>query len=78
MSRSRCTLHFNKLAAFTLYLESRGWIVEPPKSIYEALRMRHPNSQMPCILHKKDSATEHFTSWGLSQELVKDYLRSKK
>lgn len=79
MSRSRCLLHFNKLPEFQAYLERRGWVVlQPIRAAYEVLRMHHPNGQLYCILHQRANAKEHVTSWGLSQELVKDYFRSKK
>lgn len=77
--RSRCTLHINKLSQFQVYLESRGWIADKPLTdAYEVLRMRHQSAQFPCILHQKMRATEHVTSWGISQELVKDFLRSRR
>lgn len=75
--RSRATLHFNKLAAFRDYLQGRGWVEVERKSIYEALRMTHPTSPQPCIVHKKDSATEHCTTWGTSQNLLMDYLKQR-
>jgi hypothetical protein len=77
--RSRSTLHMNKLAEFRAYLESRGWINEPPKTgVCEVLRMRHPNSKTPCIVHKKDSATQHLTTWGTSQNLLRPFLKESK
>jgi hypothetical protein len=78
MSRSRSQLHFNTLEEFKAWLIARGWEEQPTKGFYEVLRMRHKKEKEPLILHRKDSATQHFTSWGLSDKMVNSFLRSRR
>lgn len=75
---SRCKLHFNQLEAFKAFLIGRGWVEEPTKGPHEKLRMRHKRERDPLILHARDSATEHFTTWGLSERQAQAFLNSKK
>lgn len=76
MSRSRCKLHFNKLDEFKAFLISRGWVEEPSKGVHERLRMRHKRERDPLILHATDTATEHFTTWDLSEKMANAFLNS--
>ena len=78
MSRSRCTLHKTKLADFRAFCESRGWTAEAPKSGYEVLRMRHPVRANPLIVHTRDDATEHYTTWGESQTELRAWMKARK
>ena len=79
MSRSRCTLHINKLADFTAWLEGKGWKKVETKDHYEALRMTHKSKYglKTLLVHRKDSATEHLTTWGESEQLVQKWLRER-
>jgi hypothetical protein len=76
--RSRCHLHFNQLDAFKSFLLGRGWVEEPTKGPYEKLRMRHKREREPLILHARDSATQHFTTWGLSERMANVFIRSRR
>lgn len=76
--RSRCTLHKTKLAEFQTFCEGRGWTAEPTRGGYEVLRMRHPGRVHPLIVHGRDSATEHYTTWGESANELRVWLRSRR
>jgi hypothetical protein len=78
MSRSRCTLHKTKLMDFAAFCRSRGWSAVPVVGVYEVLRMRHPGRVDPLIVHDRDSATEHYTTWGESQTELRAWLRTRK
>lgn len=73
--RSRCTLHKTKLAEFQKFCEVRGWHSETPKGPYEALRMRHAGRRDPLIVHDRDGATEHYTTWGESSLELSKFMR---
>jgi len=60
------------------FCEGRGWTVEPAKGGYEALRMRHPDRKDPLIVHDRDGANEHYTTWGESARMVSAMLRARK
>lgn len=76
--RSRCTLHKEKLDAFRAFCEWRGWTAEAPKGLYEVLRMRHPDRKDLLIVHERDGATEHYTTWGESARMVSAMLRERR
>ena len=78
--RSRCTLHVNKLEEFTAWLESKGWSKVEPKSCYEALRMRFKGEDgwKTLLVHIKNAATEHLTTWGTSELAVRSWLKERK
>lgn len=78
MSRSRCHLHFKHLDEFRDFCVSQGWVNEGPKGDYEALRMRHPNHKDLLIVHQKNSASQHFTTWGLSERMSRAFFRSQR
>jgi hypothetical protein len=75
--RSRCHLHFNQLEAFREFLVSRGWVEEQAKGQYEKLRMRHKREKDPLILHVREGAKEHFTTWGLSEKMASAFLHRR-
>lgn len=50
---------------------------EPTKGPYEVLRMRHSGCEDPMIVHGRDSG-DHFTTWGESARMVRQYIRSKR
>lgn len=74
--RSRALLHKNKLDDFSDFLKSRGWTLEQPVG-YEVLRAFHPSVRGPLLLHERLTG-DHYTAWGLSLQLVLDYLRQKR
>lgn len=78
MARSRCTLHKTKLAEFKAFCEKRGWQAEPIKGGYEVLRMRHSERKDPLIVYDRNSAPEHYTTWGESARMVTALLRQRK
>ena len=81
MSRSRSTLHIKKLPLFRQWLaEERGWEEVPTKSIYEKLRMvkQTGSSKETLIVHQRDKAIEHCTTWGISQRMLCDWLRGRR
>lgn len=73
-NRSRCLLHKRKLVPFKVFCESRGWIVEPNKGPYDALRLRHPNNREPVIVYERGTMPEHLTVYGTGLELVRAFL----
>lgn len=75
--RSRCTLHKTKLTEFQKFCEEYGWRAEPTKGPYEVLRMRHSGCKDPMIVHGRNSG-DHFTTWGESARMVRQYIRSKR
>ena len=78
--RSRSMLHMNKLDDFREWLKTQGWLWQEPKSVYEALRMvrkgKYGNKTL--IVHRKDSATEHLTTWGESQVWLSKWLKERR
>lgn len=76
--RSRCTLHKTKLAEFQRFCEGRGWLAETPKGAYEVLRMRHVEHRDPLIVHDRDDATEHYTTWGNSARELAKFMRRRR
>lgn len=76
--RSRCSLHQSKLAEFQAFCEARGWTVELTKGGYEVLRMRHPGRAHPLIVHDRNDAKEHYTTWGESANELRAWMRSRK
>jgi len=76
--RSRCTLHKTRLADFQRFCEGRGWLAEAPKGAYETLRMRHADRRDPLIVHNRDGATEHYTTWGESSRELTKFMRSRR
>lgn len=76
--RSRCTLHKTKLGEFQEFCESRGWTAEPPKGGYEVLRMRHSGRVDRLIVHDRDDATEHYTTWGESTNLFRAWAAANR
>ena len=77
-TRSRSRLHHSHLEAFKAYLVELGWVEEPTKGIYEKLRMRHPRYNDPLIVHSKEEATQHYTTWGHSDRLATGFLNQKR
>ena len=75
--RSRNRLHKTKLADFRVWLEARGWKDEPTKDFYEVLRMSWPG-EAPLLVHRKNELKEHYTTWGISETLMGQWLREKK
>lgn len=85
--RSRCTLHVNQLEPFIAFCQSLDWVKLPTKGDFEVLRMRHPKAKEPLLVHKKLGRWDpkensfklvHYTTWGQSAVLVKQFLRAKK
>lgn len=78
MSRSRSTLHKNKLEDFREYLKFRGFVLEPTKGDFEVIRARHPLGKEPLIIHGRTAGGDHLTAWGVGLTLTKQYLRDKR
>jgi len=74
--RSRSTLHKSKLEDFAQWLEDRGWEHEETGG-YEVLRMRWPE-EPPLIVYTKNDPKEHYTTFGIGQDLVIQWLRERK
>jgi len=70
----------NKLGRFRNWLTGKGWAEQPTKGPYEVLRMTRAGSRgtNTLLVFRKDSATEHLTTYGLSQDWVARWLREKK
>jgi hypothetical protein len=67
-------LHLNKLADFTIWLEAHGWEREANNTVAcEALRMKR--NGLTLLVHKKDSATQHLTTWGVSHAQLLMWLK---
>lgn len=83
MDRSRCKLHVNKLRPYKEYCISKGWREVPVKSIFESLRMVHPNKNEPLIVHRKlttkvGGRLVHYTIWGQSYLMFQEYIKCSK
>jgi hypothetical protein len=76
--RSRCLLHFNQIEAFIEFCKSEGWHIVPTKGEYECLRMVNGDRKHPLIVHSRNSAKAHFTTWGESEWMTKKFLANKK
>ena len=78
-NRSRSQLHASKLKDYKQFCETQGWTEESPKSFFEVLRMRHSESKKLLIVYRTAAPNlVHFTIWGESARLFKDFMRSKK
>lgn len=75
--RSRNLLHQSKLQDFIAYCESLGWKCEPNRD-NEVLRMRHKDNRHPLIVYQQIGAEQHFTTWGTSESLARQFVRSRK
>ena len=49
-----------------------------PKGAYEVLRMRHVERRDPLIVHDRDDATEHYTTWGNSARELAKFMRRRR
>ena len=70
-------LHKSKLDDFKSWLEGRGWTNEKTKGEYEVLRMGWPK-EPPLIVYTKNDAKEHYTTYGISEVLVKQFIKERK
>ena len=71
-------LHKSKLADFIQWLKNRGWKPEITKGHYEVLRMRWSETEPPLIVYEKNEAKEHYTTFGIGQDLLIQWLRERK
>lgn len=78
MSRSRNLLHKSKLADFRAFCQSHGWSVVEKKDVFEVLRMRHPDQAHPLIVHDRLDSVEHYTTWGNSETMARQFVASRK
>ena len=69
-------LHKSKLEDFAQWLEGRGWEHEETGG-YEVLRMRWKKDG-PLIVYEKNEAKEHYTTFGIGQALLIQWLRERK
>lgn len=76
--RKRCQLHFNHLEDFKVFATSCGFVEVPAKYVYEALRMKPTGGGEPLIIHRRDSAKEHFTTWGVGGTIANEFFRTRK
>lgn len=77
MSRSRCQLHLTKLDEFAAYCATKGFVrVEPLANAYEVLRMTKKGSE-PVIVHARMRASEHGTTWGMSQRMLQSWFSAR-
>lgn len=70
-------LHQSKLSDFTQWLENRGWTKEELKGEFEVLRMKWNNGP-PLLVFRRIDAKEHYTTYGISQDLVKQFIKEWK
>ena len=71
----RGRLSINKLDDFAAWAETKGWVREPTKGLYEVLRLRHPKKPKPALFFKRDRshhATEQDTGYGLVSSWLVD------
>jgi hypothetical protein len=80
MSRSRNTLHVDKLADFTAWLIGKGWLQQEKKGPYEVLRMtrRGKYSNKTLIVHKKLESERYCTTLGESEHAVQQWLKERR
>ncbi len=77
MSRARNLLHFNKLAAFQAFCESRGWRADSVKGPYERLRMTKPGSEI-LLVYRRNDATEHVTVHGIALKMAQAFINDRR
>ncbi len=77
MSRSRNSLHLSKLEEFAAFCVNDGWVRQQPKGYDEVLRMTKTGKE-PLIVHKQAGAKEHATTWGNSQMMFVNWIKSKR
>ncbi len=70
----RNLLHGDYIETFARYCEGLGWMRTKPKGEYEVLRMTHPQGKEPLIVHRRLTANEHVTVWGVSLILAQSFL----
>jgi len=78
MSRSRNRLHKTKLKEFSDWLLWHGWAPEKCKGFYEVLRMRHPDQKELLLVYDRNDAKEHYTTFGISNDMLNKFLRLKR
>lgn len=78
MMRSRCRLHKTKLCYFVTYLKGLGWQEAKLTSCWEVLRMKHPKYKGVLLVYDRIEAKEHFTTHGIAEELLSQWLREMK
>jgi len=80
-NRSRSQLHHTHFDAFVAFCESCGFERVPTKDVFEVLRMTpppHKKSGGPLIVHSRDCAKEHYTTWGVSADIAQQFFRARK
>jgi len=80
-TRSRSQLHHTHFDDFVAFCESCGFKRVEVKGDCEVLRMSPPpqkKSGGPLIVHSRDGAKEHYTTWGVSADLAQQFFRARK
>ena len=72
----RCLLHKNKLYQFQVWLESKGYTLQPVKGLYEVLRAKKGKDTV--IIYERNSAKEHLTVQQKDHWLVRQFIRESK
>jgi len=75
--RTRSDLHKSKLVYFKTWLRGLGWEESRPKGFYEVLRMTHDKYSGVLLVYDRNEAKEHYTTFGISDELLHQWLREK-
>lgn len=78
-NRSRSQLHRTHFDAFVAFCETQGFKRVPTNAVFEVLRMTPPHKGTggPLIVHSRDSAKEHYTTWGVSADLAEQFFRTR-
>lgn len=73
---NRCTLHISQIGSFESFLKQKGFHREPEKDVYEILRMS--DGERKVIIYKKANAKEHLSVKDKDNDLLSEFLKSKR
>ncbi|MET4294741.1 hypothetical protein ABIB06_006574 [Bradyrhizobium sp. LB8.2] len=74
---NRHLLHRSKMDAFKQWLTDKGYIIEAPKGVFEALRFRASPNNPPIIIHDRLWG-DHFTAYGTGLNIVRRFISDTK
>lgn len=74
-SRSRCTLHMDKLEEFAKFCATRGWVRHDLNGHFEVLRMKKGREWL--LVYTTNHAVEHYTTYGPSEDMARAFVNQK-
>lgn len=79
MPISRSLLHENKVDAFKVFLQSKGWTIEKTKGFYEVIRATKKGQKTIVLLQR--TGTKHITiGWDMEHayKLIKEFVYQRR